>query len=230
MPCHRHGWHHGRCQSCHVMRKMDLPRPGSEPLIIAKRCGLIDLQLLFHFICVSLSSSSLSLIHEEWLKCVACKVVTAVQLKCSKTKCSWVASALGFMTQQRVVTDFLTTNYQVPGASDDWNKRRMIKVHCHHLTDFIRTYVLEWHVLSALAVPLLFCVLFPLYWIIICPRIWEDNPSLYHPRWGSFIKDGKVVPASVLLQVLVDSLLAFCLLCLAHLLGLLLPPLQIGLP
>ena len=52
--------------------------------------------------------------------------------------------------------------------------------------DFVRVYVFDWHVLSALAVPLLFSALFPVYWILICPKIWLKHPGkdlflLYSP-------------------------------------------------
>ena len=43
--------------------------------------------------------------------------------------------------------------------------------------DFVRVYVFDWHVLSALAVPLLFSALFPVYWMLICPRIWQKHPG-----------------------------------------------------
>ena len=43
--------------------------------------------------------------------------------------------------------------------------------------DFVRVYVFDWHVLSALAVPLLFSALFPVYWMLICPKIWQKHPG-----------------------------------------------------
>ena len=43
--------------------------------------------------------------------------------------------------------------------------------------DFVRVYVFDWHVLSALAVPLIFSALFPVYWILICPEIWHRHPG-----------------------------------------------------
>ena len=45
----------------------------------------------------------------------------------------------------------------------------MIKVHCNQLSDFLKIYLFDWHVLSALLIPLLFAVFFPVYWFLICP-------------------------------------------------------------
>ena len=58
----------------------------------------------------------------------------------------------------------------------------MIKVHCNHIGEFILAHVFNWHVLCALAVPVLFSLLFPVYWFIICPQIWAENPQLYNAR------------------------------------------------
>lgn len=50
------------------------------------------------------------------------------------------------------------------------------------ICEFVQVYLLDWPVLSVLLVPLLFSLLFPVYWLIICPQIWEENPDLFRPR------------------------------------------------
>ena len=58
----------------------------------------------------------------------------------------------------------------------------MIKIHCNQLTDFLRIYVFDWHVLCVLLIPFLFAVFFPVYWFVLCPGIWKTDLSLYKPR------------------------------------------------
>jgi len=58
----------------------------------------------------------------------------------------------------------------------------MIKVHCNQLSDFLKIYLFDWHVLSALLIPLLFAVFFPVYWFLICPAVWKTDLSLYRPK------------------------------------------------
>lgn len=58
----------------------------------------------------------------------------------------------------------------------------MIKVHCNQLSDFLRIYVLDWHVLCAILIPFLFAVFFPVYWFVICPAIWKIDLRFYQPR------------------------------------------------
>ena len=58
----------------------------------------------------------------------------------------------------------------------------MIKIHCEHLSEFLKIYVLDIHVLPALLIPVAFTVVFPLYWLVICPAIWSEYPALFRPR------------------------------------------------
>ena len=58
--------------------------------------------------------------------------------------------------------------------------------------DFVRVYVFDWHVLSALAVPLIFSALFPVYWILICPEIWHRHPGM---RLATVLVDPKIYKA-----------------------------------
>ena len=58
----------------------------------------------------------------------------------------------------------------------------MIKVHCNQLSDFLKIYLFDWHVLSALLIPLLFAVFFPVYWFLICPAVWKTDLNLYRPK------------------------------------------------
>ena len=54
----------------------------------------------------------------------------------------------------------------------------MIRLHCDHLNEFLRIYVFDRHVLPALAIPLVFTLLFPLYWFVACPAVWAEWPEL----------------------------------------------------
>ena len=61
-------------------------------------------------------------------------------------------------------------------------EKKMIKIHCGQMGEFVRIYVFDWHVLSALAVPVIFSIFFPIYWFVICPQVWTDYPEYYEPR------------------------------------------------
>ena len=60
-----------------------------------------------------------------------------------------------------------------------------MRARAHALADFVRHYVLDWHVLWALSVPAAFAALFPLYWLVVCPRVWAARPDLDQP--GSWL-------------------------------------------
>jgi hypothetical protein len=61
---------------------------------------------------------------------------------------------------------------------------------CRQLVDFVRAHVLERHVLSALVIPVVFGLAFPVYWLVVCPHIWalqqrrqqRDGGLLLRPR------------------------------------------------
>ena len=58
----------------------------------------------------------------------------------------------------------------------------MIKIHCTQLGEFIKIYVINRHVLPVLLVPVTFSALFPAFWFVICPYIWQRYPNLLQPR------------------------------------------------
>ncbi len=50
------------------------------------------------------------------------------------------------------------------------------------LLEFFRLHVLDWRTLAALAVPAAFCLAFPVYWLVLAPRVWAGDPQLRRPQ------------------------------------------------
>ncbi len=48
-------------------------------------------------------------------------------------------------------------------------------------SEFFRLYVLDWRTLAAVFVPAAFCLVFPVYWLLVCPRVWAAYPDLHRP-------------------------------------------------